>query len=318
MKNYFICGFLIYIFASVISGCAPANVESNMEKKTGITHEIDYSGSYDEVWDSAVTAASELNWDILKANRSRGQILFKKSYVYSPSDKKYRRTYSVPSTGELRGSDVAPYVSGIAFSDSGISMSSYTRENLSLDLKEIDSSSSSVFIDYEIFAAASDSEQIKLKSRGIFEKELHSRIETILAGIEDVDSVMTSDIFNESVGLYDIFFDFDSSRIREDAKPVLSQNAEIIKDDPELNVIIFSYADTRGTVNYNDRLARKRSIETKRYLINQGVDPRRLITLTRGETAKFAYGRTERQYQLNRRSHLVAFKADAPPLIIAD
>lgn len=317
MKKVFFNTFLLVFALLIAGGCASTNIDSNMDSKSGM-EDFNFDGSYNKVWDAVLTSASELNWDILSANKNTGLIQFKDSYVYSPSERNYTRTYSVPTQEKLQKSDVIPYVAGLADIQNEDKSQRFTKESLQINVSEIDSMNSSVDIDYNISAVGKDGVYEKLSTKGSFENKLYSRIETILGGIEEVDTVISRDIFSESIGLYDIFFDFNSYQIREDAKPVLAQNAEIIKADPELNVIIFSYADTRGSDRYNDLLATKRSIATKRYLVKQGIDPDRLITLTRGETSKFAFGETENQYQLNRRSHLIAIKATAPPLEIVN
>ncbi|MGH7885923.1 MAG: OmpA family protein [Thermodesulfobacteriota bacterium] len=94
------------------------------------------------------------------------------------------------------------------------------------------------------------------------------------------------------------------------------KNAEILKDDTTINVVIFSYADTRGNDIYNELLAKKRSISVKKFMVQNGINSKRLITLSRGETSKFAFGDSEDGYQLNRRSHFIPFKAEAEPLTI--
>jgi peptidoglycan-associated lipoprotein len=117
----------------------------------------------------------------------------------------------------------------------------------------------------------------------------------------------------EEFGLKDIFFDFDKYNIRSDAEPVLQENAETLKKNPNVTIVIEGYADIRGTSAYNLRLAQRRANATKAYLVKLGIDPSRIQAVSKGETSKFAAGSTEEAFQLNRRAHFIPMKPGASP-----
>lgn len=79
--------------------------------------------------------------------------------------------------------------------------------------------------------------------------------------------------------LKDIFFDPNSHEIREDAKPVLDENAGVIKSEPEALVVIESYCDTNE--NLTTALGKKRNDSVKSYLVGKGVGPGRIITVNK-------------------------------------
>jgi peptidoglycan-associated lipoprotein len=115
------------------------------------------------------------------------------------------------------------------------------------------------------------------------------------------------------VGLKDIFFDFDKTDIRPDAEPVLQENAELLKQNPNLTIVIEGYADVRGSTQYNLDLAQRRADSAKDYLVNLGVDANKIQTVSRGETTQFAAGTTEDAYQLNRRARFVPTQPGTAP-----
>lgn len=77
--------------------------------------------------------------------------------------------------------------------------------------------------------------------------------------------------------MHDIFFDRGSADIRVDAEPVLLDNAEILRKNPGAYVVIEGYcsepeADMHG-------LAQVRADQVKEYIVSEGVDPGRIITV---------------------------------------
>jgi len=109
------------------------------------------------------------------------------------------------------------------------------------------------------------------------------------------------------LGLKDIFFDFDKYNITPDAAAVLEEDAQILKDDPNVRVLIEGYTDVRGSPAYNLRLAQRRADAAKAYLVQLGIDPPRIQIEGVGETEKFAAGTTatEEVYKLNNRAHFI-------------
>jgi outer membrane protein OmpA-like peptidoglycan-associated protein len=110
-----------------------------------------------------------------------------------------------------------------------------------------------------------------------------------------------------SMGLMDIFFDYDRSDIRPDARPSLNTNARIINDRFGVLrvVVIEGYCDIRGTEEYNLALGQRRAESTKSFLVGLGVSPTKLEAVSKGETENWAPGFTEYDYQQNRRAHFV-------------
>lgn len=115
------------------------------------------------------------------------------------------------------------------------------------------------------------------------------------------------------LGMKDIFFNFDKSSIRADADPILQEDAQILMDNPSYTVVIEGYADIRGPDAYNVGLARRRADSTRSRLIELGVDAGRISTVSKGETTKFAEGKSMESYQLNRRAHFVPQSSGSMP-----
>lgn len=111
-----------------------------------------------------------------------------------------------------------------------------------------------------------------------------------------------------NLGMIDVFFDYNMSEIRPEARPTLQTNARIIKDKSNSLrlVVIEGYCDIRGTEEYNLALGQRRADATMSYLVGIGVSPSKLEGVSRGETDMWAPGTTDYDYQQNRRAHFSA------------
>jgi peptidoglycan-associated lipoprotein len=98
-----------------------------------------------------------------------------------------------------------------------------------------------------------------------------------------------------------VYFDFDRSEIRADARTVLRKNAESLRASGT-NVMVEGHCDERGDEEYNLALGERRANAVKKYLVNLGVDGSQLRTISYGESKPAAVGSTEEAWQWNRRA----------------
>ena len=108
------------------------------------------------------------------------------------------------------------------------------------------------------------------------------------------------------VGLQPIYFDFDRSFIRDDAKPVMRANADWLKAHPQVHVRIEGNCDERGTVEYNQALGQRRAQAAKKYLTDLGISAKRISLISYGKEKPVCTESTEDCWQQNRRDELVA------------
>lgn len=114
-----------------------------------------------------------------------------------------------------------------------------------------------------------------------------------------------SQILDEEVK--DAFFDYDSSAIREDARAVLTRNADALKalfsQFPNASVTVEGHADERGSAEYNLGLADRRATAAKEFLLQLGVPGDRLKPVSFGRERPQCTESTEGCWQSNRRAH---------------
>jgi peptidoglycan-associated lipoprotein len=117
-----------------------------------------------------------------------------------------------------------------------------------------------------------------------------------------------SEILSQDVR--DVYFDYDSSTVREDARAVLARNSDVLKglfnDYPNTSIVIEGHADERGSAEYNLGLADRRATTTKEFLVQLGVAADRLTTVSFGKERPQCTEATESCWQQNRRAHFSA------------
>jgi peptidoglycan-associated lipoprotein len=99
-----------------------------------------------------------------------------------------------------------------------------------------------------------------------------------------------------------IHFDFDKYDIREGDAKILEENSQILKEYPDINIIIEGHCDERGTVEYNLLLGERRANAAKEYLIQLGIAPARISTVSYGKERPLDPGHNEEAWAKNRRA----------------
>lgn len=108
-----------------------------------------------------------------------------------------------------------------------------------------------------------------------------------------------------AVSFEHIYFDFDKSFIRDDAKPVLEKLASYMKGHKNVRIQIEGHCDERGTNEYNFALGERRAQAAKNYLTDLGVDGTRIKTISYGEERPADPGHNESAWAKNRRDVFV-------------
>ena len=108
-----------------------------------------------------------------------------------------------------------------------------------------------------------------------------------------------------SSALNDINFDFDKSNIRPGDGQILSDHAAFLLKNKNVKIVIEGNCDERGTAKYNLALGERRAKEAKKYLVNAGVDSKRIKTISYGKERPLDPGHDEDAWAKNRRDHFV-------------
>jgi peptidoglycan-associated lipoprotein len=107
--------------------------------------------------------------------------------------------------------------------------------------------------------------------------------------------------------IQDVYFDYDKSDVRTDARDVITRNAAALKsilaDFPNASIMVEGHCDERGSADYNLGLGDRRASSAKDLLVQLGVSADRLRNISYGKERPQCTEGTEACWQKNRRAH---------------
>jgi peptidoglycan-associated lipoprotein len=98
-----------------------------------------------------------------------------------------------------------------------------------------------------------------------------------------------------------IYFDFDKSEIKPEAKAILEKKAAWLRANSSYKVRIEGNCDERGTNEYNLALGDRRAKAAQKYLNALGISMDRMSTISFGEEKPVCTEKNEKCWQKNRR-----------------
>ena len=106
-----------------------------------------------------------------------------------------------------------------------------------------------------------------------------------------------------------VYFDFDKSDLRQDARDVLNKNAEILlKVKPDAKIKIEGNCDERGSAEYNLALGERRAKSAMQYLLTLGVAKDRVSVISYGKEKATVNAKDESVWSKDRRDDFVIVK----------
>ena len=107
--------------------------------------------------------------------------------------------------------------------------------------------------------------------------------------------------------LQDVYYQFDSVNLETDAQEILMKNAAWMRANPKARVEIEGHCDDIGSAEYNLALGAKRAQAARDFLLTQGIETERLVTISYGKEAPACFEQSEDCRVKNRRARFVMF-----------
>lgn len=106
----------------------------------------------------------------------------------------------------------------------------------------------------------------------------------------DPDNAVQVTIYMDSIGINggfdvsNVYYDFNKSDLKPESIASLDSLVNFMKDNPSLNVEIYSHADAKGDDGYNRDLSLRRAQSVRNYLSQNGIAESRMIAKPFGES----------------------------------
>lgn len=102
-----------------------------------------------------------------------------------------------------------------------------------------------------------------------------------------------------------VYFEFDKAAVQKKELDKVQAVGQALKSRPEISVEVEGHCDERGTEEYNRSLSEKRALSVREYLINLGISPERVFTVSFGEDKPAVNAHNEAAWAKNRRAEFI-------------
>jgi outer membrane protein OmpA-like peptidoglycan-associated protein len=99
-------------------------------------------------------------------------------------------------------------------------------------------------------------------------------------------------------------FEFNSANLDGESAGYIDELAEALTDNPHLSIKLVGHTDNIGSARFNERLSLQRANAVKARLVEQGVDPSRIVTEGKGIHEPLNNNETDEDRAKNRRVEL--------------
>ncbi len=123
----------------------------------------------------------------------------------------------------------------------------------------------------------------------------------VIAGEDKIQGEDVLDDPNSPLSTRVVYFDYDSSTVRQEDIPVLEAHAAYLATHPNVTVRLTGHTDERGSREYNLALGERRAKAVRQMLMLQGASINQFEITSFGEERPVAEGHDEQAWQQNRR-----------------
>jgi outer membrane protein OmpA-like peptidoglycan-associated protein len=134
--------------------------------------------------------------------------------------------------------------------------------------------------------------QLRLEKEGYVTMTYDIPLELAMESRIDINSLINPIMTKVEVGtdlatiidIKPIYFDYNKSNIRPDAKVELDKIVKIMKENPNIKIELGSHTDSRGTIESNRLLSDRRAKSSAAYIVSQGIASNRITGKGYGES----------------------------------
>jgi len=125
---------------------------------------------------------------------------------------------------------------------------------------------------------------------------------------KEADAKLAQQELNAALKNKRVEFVYAKDKLTKKSQKIVDQIAAILKKHPQIRIEIAGHTDSDGTAERNLKLSQRRANAVKKYLINKGIDAKRLVAKGYGESKPLVKNDTAAHKQLNRRVEFKVIK----------
>ncbi len=151
----------------------------------------------------------------------------------------------------------------------------------------------------DIFA---HNESLKKNNKHKNEQDTITPSKTITSKEKELEEIPKALKEKKKLTLRSINFAINSSELLPESLPVLDKLAEFLNLEKNLKIKITGHTDLTGDSSLNVQLSWDRAESVKKYLMNKGIDPKRILTDGKGSTQPIIKDTKPESNKINRRT----------------
>lgn len=141
----------------------------------------------------------------------------------------------------------------------------------------------------------------KVKELQFLDAEVFAlRVEQLM-DLSQLDLASLEELNHKKLRTNAIHFAYKSATLEAGSEVVLEEITDLLRQHPELQLVIEAHTDDIGSRAYNLNLSQERAMSVVNYLVGQNVDASRLVPIGHGKNQPIANNKTEEGRSRNRR-----------------
>ena len=141
----------------------------------------------------------------------------------------------------------------------------------------------------------------KVKELQFLDAEVHQLQMEKLMDLSQLDMASLEELNHTKLRTNAIHFAFKSAELEQGSEVVLEQVTGLLRQHPEVKLVIEAHTDDVGSRSYNMELSQQRAISVLKYLAAHGITGDRLVPVGHGKNQPIASNKSEEGRSLNRR-----------------
>lgn len=149
---------------------------------------------------------------------------------------------------------------------------------------------------------------ITAKAKGMLPSSINidlSKLRGRYLELDEKDIVMAPIAKGSTVTINNLFFELNKAILTPESEPELRRIVSVLNDNKSLAIEISGHTDNTGSDEFNNKLSLDRADAVKTYLLNAGIDSKRIQTKGYGKTKPKESNETEEGRAANRRVEFV-------------